>query len=135
MGKIYMHIGLSKTGSSAIQAFLALNIAKLNEVGFEFPESPDIENEQPFQTTSGNGSYFIRCIKEGRINELEDKLKSYISGKKDVIISSEVISFLFDEYFGTLVHLIEKYDMKLIMYIRKDERPRKKTRLECNKQT
>ena len=40
MSTVYLHIGTAKTGTTAIQRFLPLNQALLNEKGWAFPEMP-----------------------------------------------------------------------------------------------
>ncbi len=40
MGTVYLHIGMPKTGTSALQMFLAQNQQLLNQKGFSYPDMP-----------------------------------------------------------------------------------------------
>jgi len=52
---IFLHIGHGKTGSSAIQGFLASNANLLHELGFPYPDSGERERASRGWITSGNG--------------------------------------------------------------------------------
>lgn len=51
---LILHIGLTKTGSSALQTFLAMNRALLQEYGFFYPESNADVRAMSGMKTSGN---------------------------------------------------------------------------------
>ncbi len=121
MGKIYMHIGTGKTGSSAIQAFLSLNYKLLKKNGILFPSPPNIEKQQPFQTTSGNGTEILKLMQLNLIDELEEKIKQYSKMKLDVLISSENIINLIPICFDDIIRLAKKYNIIFIVYVRRPD--------------
>lgn len=55
MSKLILHIGHRKTGSSAIQSWLAANCARLEDVGFTYPEHGSFAEAQKGHVTQGNG--------------------------------------------------------------------------------
>ncbi|MFV1626866.1 hypothetical protein VWY34_14120 [Phaeobacter sp. JH20_02] len=55
MAKLILHIGHRKTGSSAIQSWLAVNGAKLRDAGFAYPEHGSFGEAQKGHVTQGNG--------------------------------------------------------------------------------
>ncbi len=121
MGKIYMHIGTPKTGSSAIQAFLTLNYTLLKNKGFHFPNPPDIENAQAFQTTSGNGNFILSLLEKGNQDKLEEYFFKMMNMDENIIISSESITSAYYKYFEDMMHLINKFNIITIVYIRKQD--------------
>ncbi|MGN0078782.1 MAG: hypothetical protein ACI36V_08360 [Coriobacteriales bacterium] len=56
MAKAIIHIGTHKTGTTAIQGFLAANAARLRERGFEFPVFPV---RWPEQVSPDRNGYFL----------------------------------------------------------------------------
>lgn len=118
MGQIYFHIGMSKTGTSAIQAFLTLSEKALKNNNFLFPNPPDLENEQAFQTTAGNGLEIYSLIKNNKEKELDKLLKEYKKSKYDVIISTEMLIPAFIINNELSFNMIKKYNIKIIVYIR-----------------
>jgi len=51
---LYLHIGHGKTGSSALQSFLALNSNLLENYRIEYPEHASFENAINGKISSGN---------------------------------------------------------------------------------
>ncbi len=90
MKKLYIHIGLSKTGTSAIQSWLSLNADKLKKQGIMYADlNPSAKKGK---ITSGNGVELFRaCEREdwvevGRL--IEDV---YLGEDKVGIVSSETL--------------------------------------------
>lgn len=85
---LYFHTGTHKTGSTALQAYLATNKAILHEVGVSY--------EHPAGTyqTMGNGQHLYEKVYEHCINEnqLVELLEFYFSGRQKAICSSEDFS-------------------------------------------
>ena len=61
MSKLILHIGHRKTGSSAIQSWLAVNGASLGGAGFAYPEHASFSEAQKGRVTQGNGRLIFRC--------------------------------------------------------------------------
>src|SRR5215204_5967792 len=57
-GKLILHIGATKTGTSAIQSAVARNRATLLANGIYYPEYDADEKAQAGRVTGGNGAIF-----------------------------------------------------------------------------
>ena len=88
MKKLFLHIGLSKTGSSAVQSWLSLNSVLLRKCGYNYADlAPDAKLEK---ITSGNGALLKNKLSELNKDELVILLsKTYFCGSDIAIISSE----------------------------------------------
>jgi hypothetical protein len=89
--RIFFHIGAAKTGTSAIQRFLASNIENLRAIGLDYlngePPRGDLH-------TTGNGLpiflYFARA--EAQPKNLESLINGYFGTQRTSIVSSELLS-------------------------------------------
>lgn len=57
---LVIHVGHGKTGTSAIQSFLALNQAKLREFGVIYPDNGSLSSAAKGKISSGNGNIAIK---------------------------------------------------------------------------
>ena len=88
---VIFHIGAPKTGTSAIQRFLASNIGNLRAVGLDYlngePRRGDLH-------TTGNGLpvflYFERT--EAEPAKLESLIDGYFETQRTAVVSSELLS-------------------------------------------
>lgn len=90
-GRIVFHIGAPKTGTSAIQRFLASNVQDLRAIGLDYLNGePNCGNLH----TTGNGLpiflYFERAVAEPE--KLESLLRGYFGTQRTAIVSSELLS-------------------------------------------
>jgi hypothetical protein len=91
--RLVLHIGAPKTGTSAIQRFLASNTDSLRLVGMDYlnaePPRADLH-------TTGNGLpiflYFERA--EAEPKKLESLINCYFGAQRTAIVSSELLSFI-----------------------------------------
>lgn len=113
--KLYIHIGMPKTGSSAIQAFFALNPEILHKNNYSFPWHPGFG--QAFQTSAGNATNLHHWILEGRFSEFENAINQI--PEDNVILSSEVLFHTARLYPEKLSKALESFDFKIICYVRK----------------
>lgn len=115
---IYIHIGMHKTGSSAIQAFLTLNYNTLKRKGVLFPNPPNFG--QPFQTSGGNVAHLLNLFTDNSI----DKIKSFIESfddQYDVILSSEALFHVLRDYPKRFFNVFNNYNYKIICYVRRQD--------------
>ena len=112
--KIYIHIGMPKTGSSAIQAFLALNECYLRNHGFSYPNHTGFK--QAFQTSAGNVADMAKWIENKNDQAINNILN--MNSTKNIILSSEIL-------FKSLMNDPKKFkqylqgrDYKIICYVR-----------------
>ena len=89
--RLVLHIGAHKTGTSAIQRFLASNIENLRSIGLDYMNA---EPPRGDLHTTGNGLpiflYFERGEAEPR--KLESLIDGYFGAQRTAIISSELLS-------------------------------------------
>lgn len=120
MKEFYIHIGHPKTGSSAIQAFLALNNELLVKQNAYYPNKQEFS--QPFQTSSGNAETLMSI---GDIKEIQKRLDQFVleapGSCTKIILSSEnlfgSLKYTMDKFFN----VFKKYDFKLICYVRRQD--------------
>jgi hypothetical protein len=111
---------MPKTGSSAIQAFLALNQSGLNEQGISYPNPDDFK--QLYQTSSGNCYFFHELFAHSKL----DKVKRYIDrqlvrSEGKVLFSSEMLFHSLRLYPQRFFEVFNHYDFKIVCYIRRQD--------------
>ncbi len=116
--KLYIHIGMPKTGSSAIQAFLTLNHDTLKKRGFLFPNPPNFD--QAFQTSGGNAGIFKELFIKNDLDRIRSFIESF-NGKNAVIFSSEELFHILREYPKRFFDVFNTYDYKIICYVRRQD--------------
>lgn len=110
MTQVYLHIGMPKTGTSALQQFLLLNRERLSEQGIHYPEH-DLGGNG---ISSGNGEMLVHIAE----NHGVDKAKNYLNrlkaeaGHHGLLLSSE---FFFN--YPELMHEICP-EASIILYYR-----------------
>jgi hypothetical protein len=115
---LILHIGHNKTGSSAIQAFLAMNCLLLKSKGFYYPNPPGFG--QPYQTSSGNGR-ILYDVRNKRLLKSKEDFKEFFKEDENVIISSEFFTkFLsIEKNIIDLLDLTKGINIKIIVYLRR----------------
>ncbi|WP_286828362.1 MULTISPECIES: hypothetical protein [Kordiimonas] len=119
MGTVYLHIGIFKTGSSALQVFFARNAAKLKDQGLIYPQSASVSNARRGLITSGNGSSLALALKQGapaenRGEQLAWFGETLVSAKSHgILLSSEIFCDLPVDAFQTLKSICHEHGMQL----------------------
>lgn len=111
---LILHIGSGKTGSSALQTFLALNSNLLSSYDIYYPEHSSFLNAKKGFISSGNIS----------ISKNKSRWEKYIDKKavdisyNSLLFSSEALlkAILSDP--NKILYLNKKYTLTLVMYIR-----------------
>ncbi|HBX23511.1 MAG TPA: hypothetical protein DEF34_07775 [Desulfotomaculum sp.] len=119
--KIYIHAGMGKTGSSAIQAFLTLNYEMLKKKGYLFPNPPNLHNGLGFQTSGGNAHFLYELFKKNKTQNIKEIIKSFMSYNINVILSSEMLFHVLRIYPERFFDVFNKYDYKIIIYVRRQD--------------
>ena len=115
--KLTIHIGLPKTGSSAIQTWLSANVGQLAKHGITYADLAP--NAKLGAITSGNGSILRNLLRAKRTPDpgplLDTLIKTYFAGREEALISSELLveaepdrlrllsEFLLDQRVDTIV--------------------------------
>lgn len=127
---LLIHIGMPKTGSTALQSFLFTNRNILEKYGWRYPllvsELPDVQGQNSLVT---NGNFFYDFIHEfeygmdTKSDDWEEKWKQVLKHleSKNVILSSEALSVHETEKF--LSGAVQKYhNIKIVIYLRRQDR-------------
>jgi hypothetical protein len=118
MKKIFLHIGMDKTGTTAIQSFFNKNRALLKTKGLLYPETG--ENRVAHYELSGSLGFF-----HGKKNifpdpsTLSEKIATEISEFETIIFSSEF--FMIPANIQPVKHFFSDYDTKIIIYLRRHD--------------
>ena len=121
MKKLYLHIGLGKTGSSALQSWLSLNAEALSRQGIDYADTvPEIKYGE---SLSGNGSLLHTACVNQDFDEVETLLTStyFFTPENCVaIISCELLQGLRPSTILKIQEICEKneIDISIIAYVR-----------------
>ena len=114
MKKLYLHIGLGKTGSSAIQSWLSLNEEALAQQGFDYVGSPP--DAKAGKISSGNGVKLARMCAEEQWEQVENLICNvYFNKNSQAIISSETLIWLSAEQLDQLKVISQIHNIEVII--------------------
>lgn len=114
--KLFLHVGLNKTGSSALQSWLSNNHKELGKCGYYYPVTE--KKSTKFEISSGNGALFNQYL-EGKIDETQVIHNYFNSPVKNVIISKENFNFDLTKINELKAFCIRnKIDLRVIVYVR-----------------
>lgn len=116
---VYFHIGLPKTGSSAIQQFLDANRELLKTFSVEYPP---FQEAQETVATHGNFSLFLAALREGNQARLAQAV-AYCAASpcRNIIFSEEQLTMLSKEKLKELRALFHEFPVKIICYLRRQD--------------
>lgn len=117
--KIFIHVGMPKTGSSALQAFLLLNAQNLKKLSFHYPVNHTFS--QAFQTSSGNAYKLGKMFAEQNTDEINGFLHNNISNNYITVLSSETLYHSLKTNTSFFFKSLEQYDYKIICYVRRQD--------------
>lgn len=116
---VYLHIGLHKTGTSAIQHFLSRNRTTLKRKGYLYPGKRTACYDMSDELLTKSISEILaddESPSKKYLNEIQ------LSSSATVILSSEVFIKLKKEQIKTLKNLFpEGYRIKIIVYLRRQD--------------
>jgi hypothetical protein len=117
--RIVFHIGAPKTGTSAIQRFLAANIAPLRLAGIDYLNG---ELNRGNLHTTGNGMAMFLNSQHAEADRemLQRVIASYLGGERTTIVSSELLSAISAERWNEILDACRAADAtpSIIYYIR-----------------
>jgi cytidylate kinase len=112
---IYIHVGMSKTGTTSIQQMLAKNEDLLSQSGILFPKSA---------RKNGIGHHSLAAyIKQGKDEDHALKLQAEVSNSKHkkVVVSSELFERMSEGKWRALGQFFSPYRVKIIIYLRRQD--------------
>ena len=110
--KLFLHIGLGKTGTSALQYWLSLNHGKLKALGYSYADL--VEKAKTGAITSGNGQPLRRAFNEGNETEIRRLIDEvYFDGYSKSIISSESFQSLNNENLELMRQICAEQNIEL----------------------
>lgn len=117
MKKIYLHIGLHKTGSTYIQKIFTDNRELLREFGVEYPE---LGAEFLFGHHNFAWSFIPdKCLQDGDRFTVEKLLESlHRTPAETIFISSEDFDFLQLQHIKSLARTLEGFQVQIVLYAR-----------------
>ena len=117
--KIYLHIGIHKTGSTTLQHFLDVNREVFNKKGFFYPDSKT--------DFAGHHNLFWEFIEKNRFYEngitwadLFDQIDNLESNA--MILSSENFCRLTPDRISWIREKFSNFDVKVIIYLRRQDK-------------
>jgi hypothetical protein len=117
MRKLYLHIGCGKTGSSALQIWMANNRENLCSQNILYPFRSGITLKD-YEITSGNGLELVNHIKSKNADAIIAANVKH--GDHDILFSSEIFQTLEVGHLSHLRDLALKYhlDVHIIAFVR-----------------
>lgn len=121
MRTLYLHIGLGKTGSSALQSWLSLNAELLCKQGIDYADTvPEVKYGE---SLSGNGSPLYRACVAQAFDEVESLLTSTYFCRPDnsvAIVSCELLQGIKPTTIAELKAIFDRLgiEVKVIAYVR-----------------
>lgn len=120
MKKIYLHIGLHKTGSSTLQAFLQKNSNLLRDIGYLYPRTGTSSKFPCHHNLAWLIMDFPKADPDaGTWKELHQEIGKTTSDK--IVISSEEFEFFRQKHIDLLKSELEPYKVKIVVYIRRQD--------------
>lgn len=122
---VYLHIGMNKTGSSAIQHYLSSNRQKLVAKGLLYPQVGCLNNAHyELSTLLGFAN-----SKPAPVDVDSTFMRAFKKSLKDEVIKSPMMELVFSsEYFVLMRPLVavkaffEDYNVKVIVYLRRHDK-------------
>jgi glycosyltransferase involved in cell wall biosynthesis len=113
--RIYLHIGIGKTGTSSIQKMLLDNYYEFLEQAILVPKS-GIKYGMAHHGLANLEEDIFSLETEEIYNSLIDEIDA--SFADNIIISSELFSYVKPSYIEQVHKYLKKYDVKIIFYVR-----------------
>ena len=130
MRTVFLHIGVFKTGSSALQVFFAKNQKQLAAAGVCYPSLSDLDGAKRGLVSSGNAAYLARSLmepeaamalprqKKDQLRKFEKSLKRTTEG--NLLFSTEFFTYVPTDSFRTLNEIANHsgYRLKVVGFVR-----------------
>ncbi|BCN92750.1 hypothetical protein THMIRHAM_05350 [Thiomicrorhabdus immobilis] len=120
LNKIYLHIGMNKTGSTSIQNYLASNFEYLKNKGFLYPRTGRAKHAHFGLSTALGFHNQKEQPDENQLQALKEKLLSEVHDfEGSLIFSSE--NFIKNKTLNYVEQFFRDYDVYIIIYLRRHD--------------
>jgi len=130
--EIVLHIGFSKTGSSALQVFLSQNCDFFRKYNYDYPEidTYHVEKARKGEISSGNGHLLVETLRADLKNSSYDRSTQLLApflqvegGSSNLIISSESFGVMTEDEIAYFSGFLEQYPflVKIVCYVRRQD--------------
>ncbi|SDI92010.1 hypothetical protein [Aliiruegeria lutimaris] len=113
MRDVILHVGHGKTGTSAIQSWLAQNKRAVAAAGIVYPDHPSLSRARRCGVTSGN----IRDDVGALVERLEAEDLKWPTDRA-ILFSNELLFWKLEEIIEAYAHLRSRYNFKVVLFIR-----------------
>jgi hypothetical protein len=115
---LYLHIGLGKTGTTALQEFFWSNRKQLSEFGIDYPDYAVIAGAH--HVVSPHQPNFLQAIPFQPVEKWAPEIAK--SEQQNILLSSELIAWTAADLVGHYCeHLLQYFELKVIIYIRRQD--------------
>lgn len=133
MKELWIHAGLPKTGTSALQVFFAQKMQELKDIGLDYMELIDISDAKRGNITSGNGENFARSMLNSNHEAYIDDINGAILKKffdkienskfNKLLLSSEYFNIIPINNIENLKNMLSQKGviLKFIYYVRRQD--------------
>ncbi|MBO6107772.1 MAG: hypothetical protein J6P16_00015 [Eubacterium sp.] len=138
MSTLYLHVGTPKTGTSAIQAFMAIpeNQAVLESHGISYPlfkNKYNMTNDDAVQQRNAHFLIYGAYLSQNKYHEfgslrdnIYSEIKALLDAGKNVVLSDESlwhVSLKIDDFYKNIYERITSYghELKIIVYLRRQD--------------
>jgi hypothetical protein len=127
MPRLILHLGIHKTGSSAIQSALARNVGALRKQRMIYPDFPSLPAARAGKVSSGNGLPLAKLLGSSTpyaqpvsCDRIHTELEDAYSKGCDLLYSSEALLLIESEKAAEFFEFAETigFATKLVLYVR-----------------
>lgn len=118
--KLYLHIGMNKTGSTSIQNYLSSNYEFFRKNGLLYPKAGRAKHAH-FGLSTALGFHNKKDLPdEAKLNDLKQSLESEINDfKGSIVLSSE--NFIKNKTLKQVEKFFRGYDVYVVIYLRRHD--------------
>ncbi|NDR57242.1 hypothetical protein [Aliiruegeria sabulilitoris] len=113
MRDVILHVGHGKTGTSAIQCWLAQNKRAVAAAGMVYPDHPSLSRAERCGVTSGNICGDVGAL----LGQLEEEDLKWPADRA-ILFSNELLFWKLEEIIEASVDLRSRYNFKVVLFIR-----------------
>jgi hypothetical protein len=119
MRRLFLHIGIGKTGSSAIQHAFSTESSRLRAAGIDYPQDDHLRAlVDRGAATSGNAAPVRRALRQRDVVKAESELRSLIGDSDVTLLSNEGLYTADDDALKMIRNVAGGADVKVLLFFR-----------------